>query len=140
MSAENKNVVRRFIEQVWNARRPDLLEQLMAEDVILNEPGMTDRDSLKQFVVTTVAAMPDFEITINDEIAEGDRVVIRETFSGTLQGELAGMPATGKHAVWSGIVIFRLANGKIVEQWPLLDLTSMMQQFGLMPPPGESGG
>ena len=139
MSEENKNVVRRYIEQVWNARRLDLLEQVIAEDVILHEPGMTDRDSLKQFIVMTLAAIPDFELTINDEIAEGDRVVIRETFSGTLQGELAGMPATGKHAIWSGIVIFRLAGGKIAELWPLLDLTSMMQQFGLMPPPGESG-
>ena len=137
MSKENKNVVRGYIDQVWNGRRLDLLEQFVAEDVIHpGAPGATDRDSMKKSAAMVLDAFPDWEMTIDDEIAEGDRVVCRYTYSGTLQGEFMGMPATGKHAVWSGIWIHRLAGGKIVELWGQNDNASMMQQLGLAPPQG----
>jgi steroid delta-isomerase-like uncharacterized protein len=137
MSEENKSIVRDYMEQVWNARRLDLFEQFVAEDVTHHgDPGVTDFDSVKASTAMILDGMPDWQATIEDEIAEGDRVVLRFTISATHQGELFGIPATGKHAVWSAIYIYRLAGGKIVEIWGLTDQTSMMQQFGWMPPTG----
>ena len=137
MSVRNKAVVRGYIEEVWNGRRLDLLEQFMAEDAVHHDaPGITSRDDVKAFIAMSLQAFPDHHIAIEDEIAEGDRVVHRHTISGTMQGELFGMPATGKHAAFSGVWIFRVADGKIAELWGLADVPSMMQQLGLAPAPG----
>jgi steroid delta-isomerase-like uncharacterized protein len=137
MSTRNKAVVRGYFEEVWNGRRIDLLEQFMAEDVVPHVgPGITNRDEVKAFITTSLQTFPNFHIAIEDEIAEGDRVVHRNTISGTMQGELLGMPATGKHAAYSGVWIFRVADGKIAEFWGLADVPSMMQQLGLAPAPG----
>ena len=137
MSARNKAVVRGYIEEVWNGRRLDLLEQFIADDVVHHDaPGITSRDDVKASITTTLQAFPNFHIAIEDEIAEGDRVVHRHTVSGTMQGEYLGMPATGKHATLSGYWIFRVADGKIAEFWGLSDVPSMMQQLGLAPAPG----
>jgi steroid delta-isomerase-like uncharacterized protein len=139
MSQENKTIVRNYLEQTWNARQPDRLEQFVAKDVVHHDaPGVTDFDSMKTAITMILKAFPDFKIMIDDTITEGDRVVVRQTVSGTLQNELLGMPATGKHATWTGIAIFRLAGGKIAELWGLNDQTSMMQQLGLMPQPTQA--
>lgn len=138
MSARNKAVARGYIEEVWNGRRLDLLEQFMAEDAVHRDaPGITSRDDVKAFIAMSLQAFPDNHIAIEDEIAEGDRVVHRHTISGTLQGDLMGMAATGKHAAFSNVTIFRMADGKIAEFWGLSDVPSMMQQLGLVPAPGR---
>ncbi|MBL7199219.1 MAG: ester cyclase [Anaerolineae bacterium] len=140
MSEENKAIVHRYVEQVWNARKLDLFEQFVAEDIVHHgAPEVTDRESMKKTAAMILDAFPDWQETIDDEIAEGDRVVQRQTYSGTHHGEFLGIPATGKHAVWSGIWVFRLAGGKIVELWGQVDQLSMMQQLGLMPSPGQGG-
>ena len=138
MSQENKTVVRNYIEQVWNAHRVDNLEKFVAKNVVHHDaPGVTDYDSVKQFVVGTLAAVPDLKIAIDDEIAEGDRVVQHQTCSGTQTGELMGMPATGKHFVFPEVFIFRVSGGKIAEMWGVGDTMSMMQQLGLIPQPEQ---
>ncbi len=137
---KNKEVVRRYMEQIWNERRLDRIEQFFAEDFLHHDaPGATDRDSTKMVIGMILDAFPDFQITIADEIVEGDRVVTRQTISGTQQGELMGIPATGKRVDFSGISIFRLAGGKIVELWALSDNMGMMQQLGVLPPVGVAG-
>jgi steroid delta-isomerase-like uncharacterized protein len=141
MSQENKTIARNYIEQVWNAHQVDHLEKFVAKDVVHHDaPGVTDYDSVKQFVAMTLAAVPDLKITIDDEIAEGDRVVQHQSCSGTQKGELLGMPATGKHFVFPGVFIFRVSNGKIAEMWGVGDTMSMMQQIGLMPANAPSAG
>ena len=140
MSAEkNKAVVRGYIEQVWNGRRPDLLEQYMAEDVVHHDgQGLPDRASIQGFIATTLGAFPDIRVGIEAEIAEGDLVVLRQTISGTQQGELLGLPASGKQFSMVGIYILRVAAGKIAEVWGLSDIFSMMQQLGAIPTPEPS--
>jgi len=137
MSAEkNKAVVREYIEQVWNGHRPDLLEQYMAKNVVHHDaPGVTDWESMQNFIGATVNAVPDFRISIEAEIAEGDLVVQRQTVSGTQQGELMGLPASGKQFSMIGVWIFRVAGGKIAELWGVGDTLSMMQQLGAIPTP-----
>jgi steroid delta-isomerase-like uncharacterized protein len=140
MSEENKSVIRDYIEQVFNARRLDLFEQSIAEEITVHAAVATrGRENLRKSVVIILDAFPDLQITIEDLIAEGDRVVLRDTLSGTHQGELFGIPATGEHAVWSGVWIYRLVDGKIAEIWGQADVTSLMQQLGVTPPAGQVG-
>ena len=84
------------------------------------------------------SGIPDFKATIDDVVAEGDRVVIRMTFRGTQTGEFMGMPPTGKSISVGVIDIFRIAGGKIVEHWGQMDSMGMMQQLGAIPAPGQS--
>jgi predicted ester cyclase len=80
-------------------------------------------------------AFPDLELTIEDQVAEGDEVVTRFTARGTHRGELMGIPPTGRKVVVTGISIDRLVNGKTVESWTNYDVLSMMQQLGIIPMP-----
>jgi predicted ester cyclase len=82
-------------------------------------------------------AFPDFKVTIDDLIAEGDKVVIRATWNGTQKGEFMGIPPTGKRVSFGVIDIIRMAGGKAVEHWGQMDSMGMMQQLGVAPAPGE---
>jgi steroid delta-isomerase-like uncharacterized protein len=83
------------------------------------------------------AAFPDGRTTIDDIIAEGDKVVVRATMKGTHKGEFMGIPATGKQVTISGIDVTRFVNGKSTEHWGQWDTLGMMQQVGVVPPPGQ---
>jgi len=80
-------------------------------------------------------SFPDIRFTVDEQIAEGDKVVTRWTAHGTNTGELLGMPATGKSSTVTGIVVDRIVNGKIAESWPIFDQFGMMQQLGIIPTP-----
>jgi steroid delta-isomerase-like uncharacterized protein len=140
MSTEkNKAVVREYIEQVWNGHRPDLLEQYMAADVVHHDaPGMTDRVSIQNNIATFLNAFPDFRVSIEATIAEGDLVVLRQTLSGTQQGEFMGLPASGKQFSTIGVYIVRVTGGKITDLWGLADSLGMMQQLGVIPAPAAA--
>ena len=86
------------------------------------------------------AAVPDARYTVEDMIAEGDRVVSRFTMTGTQTGEMQGIPPTGKQCKVAGIDIFRVVDGKIVEHWDAVDQLGMLQQLGVIPAPGQPGG
>jgi steroid delta-isomerase-like uncharacterized protein len=137
MSTEkNKAVVRGYIEQVWNGRRTDLIEQYMSEDVVHHDaPGLDDRDSIKNFIAMTLDSVPDVRIGIEAEIAEGDLVVLRQSVSGTPKGEFMGVPASGKQFSVPAVFVFRVAGGKIAELWGMADGLGMMQQLGAIPTP-----
>lgn len=137
MSTEtNKAIVRRYLEQVIDEGHADLVEEFLAESIELHGTGLAPGlAAVKQWVAMMAAAFPDRHLTIDDVVAEGDRVVARTTLNGTHQGELQGIPATGKLVTQPSITIFRLANGKIVEGWFAADNLSMMQQLGVIPAP-----
>ncbi|MCY4087960.1 MAG: ester cyclase [Actinomycetia bacterium] len=84
---------------------------------------------MKELIAESFRAFPDFRATIDDEIAEGDRVVLRFTAHGTHEGEFRGIPPTGKRVTWTGINIYRLEGGKIVERWVCEDGLSLMEQL-----------
>ncbi|MFN2122681.1 MAG: ester cyclase [Candidatus Promineifilaceae bacterium] len=140
MSIEtNKAIVRRYFDQVLNEQRHDLAEEFLAENIELQGTGLAPGlDAVKQFLTMITAAFPDAHYTVEDMVAEGDRVVARTSFNGTHQAEMQGIPATGKKVSIPGITIFRLDNGKIAEGWVLNDNLSMMQQLGAIPVPQEN--
>jgi len=110
----------------------------MTTDVIHHDPvlypGELDLETHKQVMSMYFTALPDFHGTLNDIIAEGDKVVTRWTATGTHQGELMGVPPTGKQVVFTGMTVLRLADGKIVEAWWSYDALGLMQQLGAIPP------
>lgn len=138
MSEENKALARRYNEEVWNNRNLDVIDELMADDMVDHAlppqipPGP---DGAKAFVGMYVSAFPDVKITIDDLVAEGDKVVTRWTATGRHEGELMGIPATGKQVTVTGIDITRYSGGKIVEHWGEFDQMGMMQQLGVVPAP-----
>jgi steroid delta-isomerase-like uncharacterized protein len=141
MSAEeNKAMFRRLMDEVVNKGNLDIIDELVAADVVEHEellPGLPqNREGVKQFFAILRSAFPDIKATIEDVIAEGDRVVARGTMSGTHQGEFMGIPATGKKVSFGAIDILRITNGKFVEHWGLTDSMAMMQQLGVIPGPG----
>ncbi len=140
MSVEdNKTLVRHGIEEVFNKGNVAAIDEFCASNFVPPiQPGVTrDREGFKQFVSMLLAAFPDFHITLEDMVAEGDKVVIRGTISGTHKGELIGIAPTGKQATWTEIGIWRIEGGKVVESWHEVDRLSLMQQLGVVPSPGH---
>jgi steroid delta-isomerase-like uncharacterized protein len=133
-TATNKATVRRYFEQVFNEGRRDLVEEFLVEGIELHGSGLAPGlEAVKQRQAMFAAAFPDQQMIVEDLVAEGDRVVARTTFNGTHQGEMQGIPATGKAVSVSMITIFRLDNGKIAEGWLVNDALGMMQQLGVIP-------
>jgi steroid delta-isomerase-like uncharacterized protein len=137
MSPEtNIATVRRMIEQVYNKRRLDLVEEFFSADIvqhIVGYPLFTGLEALRQNVAMGLNGFPDFRLTVEDEVAAGDKVAARWTMTGTQKGEVFGIPATGKQVVHSGMTFYRLSNAKIAELWFLADTLGMMQQLGVIP-------
>jgi len=137
--ATNKAIVRRYVEQILNEKRHDLVEEFLTENVELHGSGLAPGlEVVKQWFTSYATAFPDGRTIIEDVIAEEDRVVTRTTFNGTHEAEIEGIPATGKKISMPGIAIFRLDNGKIAEGWLLNDNLSLMRQLGVIPAPQEN--
>jgi steroid delta-isomerase-like uncharacterized protein len=141
MSTEqNKALVRRMVEEVFNRGNVSLADEFLAPDFVEREelpPGIPrDREGVKLLTTLLRSAFPDFKATLEDIVAEGDRVVIRQTWSGTHQGEFMGVPPTGRTVSFGVIDILRVAGGKCQEHWGQMDTMSLMQQLGALPTPG----
>lgn len=135
MSAEeNKAIALRSWEAVSQGNLY-AFDEVYAEDFVGHEPDedLHGSQAVKEFAATYVGAFPDLVITVEDVIAEGDKVVTRWSASGTHRGELLGIPPTGKQMTIMGITIHRIEGGKIVEEWESPDNLGMMQQLGAIP-------
>src|ERR687896_1205729 len=143
MSAEeNKAVVRREMEELFNqGGNLDVADEIIAPNYVSHEPTSGEVrgiEGAKQFAATYREAFPDLQNTIEDMVAEGDKVVVRFRGRGTHQGETEAFgPPTGKRMEITGITIKRLSDGKIVEAWTNFDALGMMQQLGLIPEVGQ---
>jgi steroid delta-isomerase-like uncharacterized protein len=140
MSIElNKMIVRRFYEEVFNQRNVDVIDELMNDDFINNDPtpaAARDRESMKQFIKTITVAFPDHHHAIEDLIAEGDKVVMRCTLTATHQGyfpRFLEMPPTGNSICQRQIHILRIQNDKLAEHWVVRDDLTVMQQLDVIP-------
>lgn len=138
---ENKMIARRFneaIQSYWRDGSFDALEVLVAPDFVHHGPGLPpDLAGLKQMLPAFRTAFPDLEITIEEIMAERDKVFDRATWRATHQGELMGIPPTGKQVTVQEMHIGRIADGKVVERWFEWDALGMMQQLGVAPASGS---
>jgi steroid delta-isomerase-like uncharacterized protein len=133
---EIKEISRRLTEDPWRGKLDQTVEYI-ADDYIAYIPGYPEplrgKEGFRQFLSTYMAGFPDGEVTVDDQIVEGDRIATRWTARGTNTGELMGMPASGKQAVVTGITYSRFVDGKVRESWFAWDTLSMLQQLGAVP-------
>ena len=141
MATQLKTKFERIPLELFSQGRYELIDELYAPTYVdhtpmPNVPGT--RDGLKPLVQALRTAFPDLHYTVDDAIETGDRIVHRLTASGTMRGDFAGMPATGKYATWKEIHIGRVADGRVVEHWGLIDQLDMLIQLGVIPAPGRA--
>ena len=141
MSSEvNKVLSRRLVEEAWNQGTIDVVEEALADDFVHHDPTAPERrsrDDYKQWLVQSRMAFPDLQITIDDEVVDGEQIVTRWSVRGTHQGDLVQpigtIPATQREIKVTRITIARYANGKLVEDWQESDTLGFMMQLGLLP-------
>jgi steroid delta-isomerase-like uncharacterized protein len=124
-----KALVRRFFEEVWNQQKLDVIDEVFAPTVVMNGQAVK-REVIRQVVASRRDAFPDIQVTVEDQVAEGEKVSTRRTWHATHLGAYRGIAATGKRVTWAQISIVRFAEGKIVEDWPVTDELSLLQQLG----------
>ncbi|MGH2534691.1 MAG: ester cyclase [Thermomicrobiales bacterium] len=138
---QNKMLVRRGIEEIYNRGNLAVVDEVAASDFVIHLPSeeIHGPEGAKQYVAALRGAFPDLHITIEDQIADGDKVVTRWTARATHTGAFQGIPPTGKRGSMTGIDIDRIADGKIVECWVNSDDLGLLQQLGVIPTPGQDG-
>jgi predicted ester cyclase len=134
MSEENKNVVNRIPLEIFNQGKVDVADEVMAADMIEHmapTPGLPSGiEGFKMFVQGFRKAFPDLHYEVISSVAEGDMVATIAHASGTMKGDFAGMPASGKSAKWTEMHFSRVADGKCVEHWGVVDRLGMMEGLG----------
>jgi steroid delta-isomerase-like uncharacterized protein len=136
---ENKALVRRFFEAFFG-NDAGAFEEVTSQVVVYHTapPGLSPGvQGYRELMAMYHGAFPDLRLTIDDMIAEGDKVVTRFTGRGTHRGDFMGIAPTGKQAAAGGISIIRVAGGKVTEEWDQLDILGLLQQLGAIPAPGE---
>jgi len=134
MSVEDKNKAasRRGIEEVWNKGNLAIVDENTAPNYVCHStPEIKGTEGLKQFATTMRTAFPDYHLTIDHMVAEGDMVATFLTIEGTFKGEVAGMTPTGKKMKVPSVVLNRYVGGKVVEAWTYNDMLSWYQQLGI---------
>ena len=138
---QNKAVIRRLVKELWNEGNAAVFDEVFAPNFVDHTapPGSSpDREGLKQLVTVFGAAFSNTSTTVDQLIAEGDKVAWRWTFRGTHTGPFMGIPATGKVITLTGITIDRVVGDQIVERWNQADFAGMMQQLSDAPTPQVS--
>jgi steroid delta-isomerase-like uncharacterized protein len=133
---ENKAIILRYLDEVWNMRNRAVIDEVIAPDLIQHIRGVPPGpDGIHKFFAAIDAAFPDAHLTVEDIVAEGDKVAWRFTVRATHTGPFRGIPPTGKAFTQTGMAITRMREGRMVENWNQTDDLGMMQQLGLIPPP-----
>ena len=136
MSEENKAVVRRWVE-VFNEGNLDAVDELLTDSYVRHDPNSPEvrgPEEEKQLIAMYRSAFPDLRFSVEDMVAEDDKVATRLGISATHKGELLGIPPTENQLSFTAMELYRLAEGKIDEQWVNVDTLGMMQQLGVVPP------
>jgi steroid delta-isomerase-like uncharacterized protein len=140
MGTDMKTKLERVPLEILNQGRYELIDEIYAPDFVehYEQPGVPPtREGFKQFAMAYRSAFPDLHYTVEDAIEAGDKIVHRLTASGTMKGDFLGMPATGRRATWSEIHIGRVADGRLIEHWGLVDQLGLFVQLGIVPAPGQ---
>lgn len=135
---ENKRIAIAVFPAAWNHGDFSPAEKYVHPDIVDHFDNSRGIEAVKGVIKTFRSAFPDLQLTVINEIAEGDKVVHHWTMTATHKGEFMGIPPSGKKLTWTGITIVRIAGDKIVERWANVDVLSILQQLGVVPPPPAS--
>lgn len=128
---QNKAVVRRFFEEVWNQGKEDVVDEIFAPTVLFNGQSIT-REALKRALAGRRVAFTDIHVTVEDQVAEGEKVSTRRTWRATHRGPYRGVAPTGKQVTWTQISVVRFSQGRVVEDWAVADEIGILQQLGAL--------
>ena len=147
---QNKELVRRFFDEVWNKGNFAFLDEAYPPDFTLHalwqnlsaggSGDVVGRDPAKKVIAGWRHGFPDLVVTVEEQVAEGDIVVTRHHATGTQHNDFMGIPATGKGGTISGVTFTRIANGQMVEAWTMWDILGALQLMGVIPPMGTKPG
>jgi steroid delta-isomerase-like uncharacterized protein len=146
VSEENKEKVRRFLEEAFGQGKTEVVDEVLEADFVCHDPNsetgeIRGADTVKGEIEYFRNAVPDLFWRVEDQVAEGDKVTTRYTLGGTHQGEFFGIPGSGNRVEVSGINIDRFEGGKLVEEWTSYDLLGGLRQIGaITPEPQEQAG
>ena len=145
MSEENKQKVRRFLEEAFGQGKTDVVDEVLDADFVCHDPNsetgeIRGAETIKGEIEYFRQAVPDLYWRVEDQVVEGEKVTTRYTLGGTHQGEFFGVPGSGKRVEVSGINIDRFEGGKLVEEWASYDLLGGLRQIGAIPEPQEQAG
>jgi steroid delta-isomerase-like uncharacterized protein len=133
---KNKAIARRFL-QIWGKGELKIIDELASTTILVYYPTFPQvikgPEPFKQKLTEFRSAFPDADIRVDEEIAEGDKVVLRWNFSGTHQGRLINIPPTGKKVKCTGITIYRVVDGKVLEERGEEDIVGLLRQLGVIP-------
>jgi steroid delta-isomerase-like uncharacterized protein len=138
---ENKAIVCHYLDEVWNKGNVSIIDEVMAPTYAryMDTSGAyLDREGQKQRISGIRQAFSELSLALEDIMAEGEKVTIRITLHGTHTGTFMGVPATGKRFAIGAIDVLRLVESKVVEHWGVMDTFGLMQQLGVVPPPGQA--
>jgi steroid delta-isomerase-like uncharacterized protein len=135
MSEQNKTLARRWFEDLFSRGNLDAANEILSADFVdhLTHEDERGLEELKAYVTIYRAAFPDIQDTLEQIVAEGDKVVVRWTSRGTHQGEFMGVAPTGRHVTFTGMRLFRIAENKIAESWVNIDEQGLQEQLGTAP-------
>ncbi len=139
---ENREVVRRFFEEFMNEQKLDNVQDYVTRNWVNHDPALTPLqgyEGAKELVRILTGGFPDMKLKIEDVIAEGDRVAVRFSLSGTHKGSFQGASPTGKKVSASACGIFRIQDGRLAENWVVFDAMSLAKQIGLIPEMERAG-
>jgi steroid delta-isomerase-like uncharacterized protein len=134
-SEQNKTLARRWFEDLFSRGDLDAANEIISADFVdhLTHEDERGLEELKHYVTIYRAACPDIQDTVEDIVAEGDKIVVRWMSRGTHQGEFMGVAPTGRHVTFTGMRLFRIAESKIAESWVNIDERSLQEQLGTAP-------
>jgi len=135
MCEQNKTLARRWFEDLFSRGDLDATNEILSADFVdhLTHEDERGHEELKLYVSIYRTAFPDIQDTVEDIVAEGDKVVVRWTSRGTQQGEFMGVAPTGRHVTFTGMRLFRIAENKIAESWVNIDERGLQEQLGTAP-------
>ena len=135
VAPDHKLLFGRLYHSVWNERRLEYIEQVIADTHALGDPTVSGRGvgpvAYRRQVERFLTGLPDLKFVVDETISEGDKLVVYWTITGTHKGEFLGVPPTNKKVIFSGITINQIADGKILESTVIWDGLGLMKQFGI---------
>ncbi|MDP9021282.1 MAG: ester cyclase [Actinomycetota bacterium] len=138
MAEQIKTLVSRLVEEVWNRGDYGVVDELIADDYVGHPSEVRGTEGYRQFFMALRRAFPDLEFTIDDQVADGDKVVVRWTARGTHDGEYFGISPTGRAGVITGIEVLQFADGKATACWGEVDQLGLLQQLGVLSLPAPT--
>ena len=130
MSEQNKILVRRFYDEILNARKMDVADEILSPEYLDHSAAAPGLENFKTYLAMITSVFPDIKVTVKDMLAGKDKVAVRLTIHGTQLGSFRGFPPTAKQATWTGMDIIHISHGRIIERWSERDFLDMLLQLG----------